>query len=101
MNENPSKSETAQVVVGFPNAEERARRLRVEVERLARLPVVEWMFYLPDIAKKHGIEDATLRQMIEATIRANEKRAREDRAENQRREQRAKKQRTTAKRDKE
>src|SRR6476620_7459696 len=40
-------------VVDFPNAEvapeeEHARRLRVEVERLARLPMVEWMFYLGD-----------------------------------------------------
>jgi hypothetical protein len=43
-------------VIGFPTGElppeERARRLTVEVERLAGLPVVEWMFYLPDVAKK-------------------------------------------------
>jgi hypothetical protein len=28
--------------------EERARRLSVEVERLAKMPVVEWKFYLMD-----------------------------------------------------
>ena len=33
MNDHPSKNGTAQVVE-FPNAEEKARRLRVEVERL-------------------------------------------------------------------
>ena len=35
------------VVVDFPNAdEERARRLRVEVERLAKLSHSEWIYYL-------------------------------------------------------
>ena len=81
MTDHPSKNGTAQVVVEFPNAEEKARRLRVDVERLAKLPVVEWMFYLSDIAKKHGIEVATLRQMIEAVIKAAEKQAREARGE--------------------
>jgi hypothetical protein len=56
MSENPTKTETAQVVLEFPNAEDRARRLRLEVERLARLPTVEWMFYLGDSAAKHNIE---------------------------------------------
>src|SRR5262249_22039704 len=40
MTDHPSKNGTAQVVA-FPDAEERARRLRVEVERLARLSTVE------------------------------------------------------------
>ena len=39
-------------IVEFPKAEivpeERARRLKMEVERLASLPVVEWMYYLAD-----------------------------------------------------
>jgi len=35
MTDSPSKNGTAQVVE-FRNAEEKARRLRVEVERLAR-----------------------------------------------------------------
>ena len=88
MSDTPSKNGTAQVVVEFPNAEERARRLRIEVERLSRLPVVEWLFYLPDIAKKYGIEDAALKRMIEAVIKAAEKTARETRGELQRAERR-------------
>jgi hypothetical protein len=76
-------------VIGFPTGdlppEERARRLTVEVDRLAGLPVVEWMFYLPDIAKKHGVLPADLKKMVEATIREREKKSREDRAENRQR----------------
>jgi putative DNA primase/helicase len=98
MTENPSKHETAQVVA-FPDAEERARRLRVEVERLARLPTVEWMFYLDDSAKKHGVEPGKLKAMIEATIKETEKKAREEKVEQQRIEQRAEKQRATDKRE--
>ena len=83
-------------VLDFPvSPEERARRLTVELERLARLPVVEWMLYLNDTAKKHGIELTTLKAMVERVIRENEKKAREDRAEDRQREQRAEKQRTT------
>jgi len=84
VNEHPPKNGTAQVVVAFPDAEERARRLRVEVERLARLPAVEWMFYLPDIAKKHGIEDTALKRMVEAVIKENEKKRRAEQAEQRR-----------------
>ena len=61
----------------YPNAElspeERARRLKVEVDRLANLPVVEWQLYLEDVAKKYGVSRADLKSMVEATIRANEK----------------------------
>jgi len=77
---------TTDNVVGFPSAEEeRARRLKVEVERLASLPPVEWMLYLDDTAKKYGIEPAKLKAMIEATIKAAEKKAREDKAEDRQR----------------
>src|SRR5262249_6033666 len=100
MPDNPSKNGTAQVVE-FPNAEEKARRLRVEVERLSRLPVVEWMFYLPDIAKKHGIEVATLRQMIEAVIKDNEKKTRAEQVEQRRIEARAEKKQTANRRESE
>jgi hypothetical protein len=60
------------------SSEERARRLAVEVERLARLPVVEWMYYVAtgDIAKKYDIESGRLKAMVEALIRANEKKVR-------------------------
>ena len=73
-------------ILGFPKAEvpleERAGRLKTEVDELARKPETEWLYYLErgDIAKKHGIETAALKKMIEATIKANEKKAREDKA---------------------
>jgi len=66
-------------IVSFPTTaeevppEERARRLGVEVDRLAGLPMVEWMLYLPDTAKKHGIAQTKLKAMVERTIRKCEK----------------------------
>jgi hypothetical protein len=95
-------------VVDFPKTEvtpeERARRLKVEVERLASLPQVEWLFYVSDdagVAEKHGVSRAVLREMVEATIRANEKKAREDKAEDRQREKRAEKAQTRARREEE
>ena len=80
-------------IVEFPKAEitpeERARRLRVEVERLAGLPVVEWMFYLEEVAKKHGVPPALPKKMIEATIKERGKREHDYKAEDQQRERRA------------
>jgi putative DNA primase/helicase len=73
----------------------RASRLKTEVERLAKLPPAEWMFYLDDIAKKHDIPPAKLKVMIEATIKVADKKAREAKAEEQRLEQRAEKKRQT------
>jgi len=97
MTDEPSK------VVEFPNSEERAHRLRVEVERLARLPTVEWMLYVTteSHAAKYGVDCATLKKMVEAVIKETEKKAREEKVEQQRIEQRAEKQRDTAKRDEE
>jgi hypothetical protein len=80
-------SESENVVPLHPAAmpevspEERARRLGVEVERLAKLPPFEWMLYLDDVAKKHSVESSKLKQMIEATIKVNEKKAADDRRE--------------------
>jgi putative DNA primase/helicase len=90
-------------IVDFPKAapEEQARRLQIEVERLARQSPKEWMFWLDGVAEKHGVERADLKAMIEATIKANEKKAREDKAEDRQREKRAEKQRSTAKREQE
>jgi hypothetical protein len=88
-----------------PNAEvspeERARRLKVEVERLARQPPTEWLYYLEqgDLAKKHDVPPATLKEMIETTIRANEKKAREDKAEDRQRIRRVEKDKVTAQRE--
>jgi hypothetical protein len=59
MTSSTSNGDSNVVVQLLSTPEELARRLKVEVERLARLPVVEWMFYLDDVAKKHGIEPAT------------------------------------------
>ena len=57
-------------ILGFPKAEEvppeeRAHRLKTEVDELARKPETEWLYYLErgEIAKKHGIETAALKKM--------------------------------------
>jgi Skp family chaperone for outer membrane proteins len=83
-------------VVDFPNAEDRARRLKAEVERLARQSPTEWLFWLDDSAMKHGIAPAKLKTMIEATIKATEKQARQGQADQRQREQRAERQRAAA-----
>ena len=50
--------------IEFPKAEvppeERARRLKSEVDRLASLPAVEWLFYVESdgVAEKHGVSRA-------------------------------------------
>jgi hypothetical protein len=78
------------------SAEDRARRLQVEVERLARLPTVEWMFYASreDHVQPFGVTTNEMKQLVEAIIKENQKKQREAKAEEQRREQRAEKQRT-------
>ena len=74
-------------IVEFPKAElppeERARRLTMDVERLARQPAVERLFYIEcgDVAKKHGLSRDVMKAIVEAQVKANEKRAREDKAE--------------------
>src|SRR5262245_39912906 len=74
-------------IVEFPTAElppeERARCLKIEVERWARLPTVEWLYYIEstDVAEKHGVSRAVPEEMVQATIRANEKKARQAKAE--------------------
>jgi Protein of unknown function (DUF3631) len=97
MSQNRTEFGTAQVV-GFPNAEEeRARRLKAEVDRLARMSPAEWIYYTETAgyAEKYGIDKAALKEMVEATVAANEKRAREDKGELRR----VEKQKTTAKRE--
>jgi hypothetical protein len=78
-------------IVQFPteiSPEERARRLGVEVERLAKLPPFEWLMYLPDVATKYGLEPDQLKEIIKATIRENDKRVREAKADDRREKQR-------------
>jgi hypothetical protein len=80
-------------VVEFPQPEltpeERARRLRVEVERWARLAPGEWRLYADEVAEKYKVSRADLKAMVEAVIKANEKKAREDKAEDRHQERRA------------
>ena len=88
-----------------PSPEERARRLTQEVERLARLPPCEWLFYIEGdgYADKYGVDKTALKRMVEATIRANEKAQREakadDRREKQQTERKQERARTEAKRE--
>jgi hypothetical protein len=97
-------SDRPATVVPFPAVsepvadEERARRLRVEVERLAQLPTVEWLLYLDDTAKKYGIDKAALREMVEIVIAEIEKKRQEDRGERHRQEDRADKKQEVAER---
>ena len=95
-------------IVEFPKSEEitpeeRARRLTAEVQRLASLPVAEWLFYLESegLAEKHGISRAVMKDMVEATIKEREKRAREDKAEGRQREQRGEKEQAKARKEEE
>jgi DNA polymerase III alpha subunit (gram-positive type) len=80
-------------------AEDRARSLQAEVERLARQSPAEWLFWLSRSAADHGVEEAKLKQMVEAQVRVNEKKKREAEAEERKREQRAEKQRAAERRD--
>jgi hypothetical protein len=65
---------------------ELARKLTIEVESLARKPTTEWLYYLEDgkLAERFKVAPATLKKMVEAAIKANEKKAREATADNHR-----------------
>jgi hypothetical protein len=91
-------------VVPFPGPEpvsdeERAKRLCAEVERLARLSPGEYLLYLDDTAKKHGVDKAALREMVEINIQEIEKKRREQQVEQRRIEQRVDKKRTAEERE--
>src|SRR5262245_37029895 len=98
-------SDDPKKIVEFPKAEivpeERACRLKTEVDWLANLPVVEWMYYLSDggVAENYGVSRAAMRAMVEAPIRANAKKAREDKAEDLQRIRRVEKDKVTAQRE--
>jgi putative DNA primase/helicase len=86
-------------VLPFPAPdEERARRLVAEVERLARLPAVEWLFYVSteSYAAKYDTDCITLKKLVEAVIKETEKKARDEQTEQRRTEDRAEKQRAAA-----
>src|SRR6516162_2053093 len=66
-----------------PSDEERARRLAVEVERLARLPEVERRLYLAteNYAARFGVDNDEVGRMVAAVVKTAEKKAREDKAD--------------------
>src|SRR5262245_28399655 len=87
--------------VPFPQPDEEcARRLKAEVERLARLPTVEWLYYAAaeSHAAKYGVDCATLKRMGETIIKEAEKKQQAEKAEQRRVEDRAEKQRVAARR---
>src|SRR5262249_51523284 len=89
-----SESGRPATIVLFPTPdEERARRLKVEVERLARLSTTEWIYYVesPGYAEKYGVDKATLKTMVEAVLKEIEKKRRNEQAEQRRIEGRAEK----------
>jgi hypothetical protein len=78
--------------------EDRVHLLQAEVGPLACLPPVEQLYWLPDCAKQHGIEETKLKQMVEAQVRANEKIKREAKSEERKSEVKAEKQRSSEQR---
>jgi putative DNA primase/helicase len=64
--------------------EERPRRLRIEAERLARLPTVEWMYY---VALDGYVDSATLKKTVDAVIKETEKKRQTEQTEQRRAEQ--------------
>jgi putative DNA primase/helicase len=87
MVDHPPKNGTAQVVE-FPNAEEKTRRLLVEIERLAGPSFSgserEYMIEKPGNAEKYGVDKTTFRRMLEAAVKENEKKKHEEQAEQRR-----------------
>src|SRR5262249_35382065 len=74
----------------FPS-EEQASRLKIDVDELSRKSPTERMFWLPDYAKRHGLAEAKLQQMIEDESAANTKKALAQQEAERRREQREEK----------
>ena len=77
------------VPVHRPDHAEIARRLTVEVERLSHQP--DWLYWVSreDHANDFGVDTTTLKKMVEAKIKANEKAANDAKAELRRQEDRA------------
>ena len=97
----------SKTVVEFSKAEvppeERARRLKSGVDRLASLPVVEWWYYVEctDVAEKHGVSRTVMKVMVEATIKERENKAKQEKAEQEKVEQRVKRAAAAKKKQKE
>jgi uncharacterized protein YaiL (DUF2058 family) len=93
-------------VVGFPKASSsRGARPPLEgrMDRQAHLSVSDSLYYIEciDVAEKHGVSRATMKEMVEATRKANEKKAREDKAEDRQRERQIENAQTKARREEE
>jgi hypothetical protein len=86
-------------IVEFPKSEisdeEKARRLAVEVDRLAAQPIVEWRFAVKHRALQFGVTPEFLRELVEAKLKEAEKAEAKKRKEDERRE----KQRTSVERE--
>jgi hypothetical protein len=82
-------------VLPFPTPEERARRLQIEVERIAQLSMIERMYLvsLDGYAERFGTDSATLKKMIDAVVQETEKKKKTEQAEQRRAEDHAEKQR--------
>src|SRR5262249_1073552 len=65
--------------------EEQTARLKTDVGGLSRQSPSVWMYCLPDYAKRHGVAEEKLQEMIKAEIEVNEKKAREEQQKSRRR----------------
>jgi Protein of unknown function (DUF3631) len=72
--------------------EEQAARLIADVDELSRKSLTDRSFWLADFAKRNGIDEARLQELVKAEIEAREKRAREQQEADRRREEREEKQ---------
>lgn len=88
-------------IVDFPQQpsppitdEEKAKRVTAEVERLSRLPEVEWRFWVKrSSAERLGIPPEELRQLVEVRLREVAKTKRKAEAETRRQDRRIERQR--------
>jgi hypothetical protein len=90
-------------IVEFPKTEisddEKARRIAIEVDRLAAQPTVEWRWACKSRASLFGITPEELREFVEAKLRDIKAAERAAEAAKRRQEERAEKQRRSAERD--
>jgi len=70
--------------------EKQASRLKIDVDELCRKSPTERIYWLPDYAKRHGIAETKLEQMIEAETKRALAQQRQEQEAERRREQREK-----------
>jgi hypothetical protein len=96
-------NENKRLVVEFADKNEiaskaKSNRVMSEAIRLANLTPGEWKLWIDRSAEELGVPRQTLQQIVEETIKSNEKAVRETRAEARRAEARAEKQRSAERR---